>query len=233
MPWVTLLKSGELPCMPPTDDPGTLMVQREWRDILECSAMHNPDRSHWLTWYHLGVMRYRAGDLSAARQAWQQSLAKEPSAWALRDLAFLSMEQGDENAAVASWLTATRIAPDVIPLAIECAKLLLSTRRFPELSKFADSLPSEVRAAGRIRLLRAMAALEQGDLATVATYFEGDVDIPNIREKETTLSDLWFRWQEQRVARERGVQADDNLRKLVRREFPPPMRFDFRLRTVE
>jgi hypothetical protein len=77
-----------------------------------------------------------------------------------------------------------------------------------------------------------MAALEQGDLAKVAKYFEGDVDIPNIREKETTLSDLWFGWQEQRVARERGVPVDDHLRTLVRREFPPPVRFDFRLTTL-
>ena len=80
--------------------------------------------------------------------------------------------------------------------------------------------------------MQAMAALEQGDLATVEKYFEGDVDIPNIREKETTLSDLWFRWQEQRVARERGVTVDDNLKKIVRREFPPPSRFDFRLTTL-
>jgi hypothetical protein len=76
-----------------------------------------------------------------------------------------------------------------------------------------------------------MAALEQGDLATVARYFAGEVDIPNIREKETTLSDLWFRYQEHRAARERSVPIDDNLRSEVRREFPPPARFDFRLNT--
>jgi hypothetical protein len=108
----------------------------------------------------------------------------------------------------------------------------LTTRRFSELSQFADALPPDVRSTGRLRLLRAMAALEQGDLESVATYFEGDVDIANIREKETTLSDLWFGWQEQRVARERGVSIDDDIRKLVRREFPPPVRFDFRLNTL-
>jgi len=231
MPWLALLDTGELPYIAPTDDPSTLMVQPEWRDLLERAVQTNPD-AHWLTWYHLGVMRYRAGDLSGARAAWQRSLAREPSAWAHRDLAFLSMEQGDEPAAVAQWLRAARLAPDNVPLAVEVAKLLLTTRRFAELTNFVDALPTGVRSAGRIRLLHAMSALEQGDLATVEKYFEGDVDIPNIREKETTLSDLWFRWQEQRVARERGVNVDDAIRKLVRREFPPPSKFDFRLATL-
>ena len=79
--------------------------------------------------------------------------------------------------------------------------------------------------------MRAVAALAQGDLQTVEKYFVGDVDIANIREKETALSDLWFGWHEQRVARERGVPIDANLKRLVRREFPPPTRFDFRLNT--
>jgi hypothetical protein len=208
------------------------MVQSEWRRTLERSVAQGPGGAHWLGWYHLGVMRYRAGDLAGARQAWEQSIADEPSAWALRDLAALSLEQGAEQAAVDLWLKASALAPHVVPLAIECAKVLLTTRRFADLTRFADALPPPARAAGRIRLLRAMAALEQGDLAAVADYFEGDVDIANIREKETTLSDLWFGWQEQRLARERGVNVDDTLRQLVRREFSPPSRFDFRLTTL-
>ncbi|MEA2735497.1 MAG: hypothetical protein QOE14_1948, partial [Humisphaera sp.] len=133
---------------------------------------------------------------------------------------------------VDSWLKASKLAPHLVPLAIECAKILLHTRRYAELTEFADALPPNVRSAGRIRLFRAMSALEQGDLAAVEKYFQGDVDIANIREKETTLSDLWFGWQEQRVARERGVKVADGIRKLVRREFPPPARFDFRLTTL-
>jgi hypothetical protein len=231
-PWITLMQTGVLPHHEPASPPASLMVQPEWRALLERSVRDRPAGDHWLAWYHLGVMRYRAGELSRARDAWQQSLAREPSAWAYRDLALLSLEQGDAPVAVELWLKAALCASHVVPLVIECAKVLLQTRRFAELTKFADALPPNVRSAGRIRLLRAMAALEQGDLATVETYFEGDVDIANIREKETTLSDLWFGWQEQRLARERGVNIDDSLRKLVRREFPPPIRFDFRLNTL-
>jgi hypothetical protein len=231
MPWLTLLNDCKLPSRQPSQGPGSLMVQPEWHELLEKSVREFQD-PRWSSWYHLGVMRYRAGDVAGAKQAFVQSLHSDDSAWAYRDLAFLALEQGDASAAADLWLKASAIAPQMVPLAIECAKVLLQTRRFADLTKFADALPPEVRSTGRIRLLRAMSALEQGDLATVEKYFAGDVDIPNIREKETTLSDLWFRWQEQRVARERGVAVDDRLRQQVRREFPPPMRFDFRLTTL-
>lgn len=231
MPWVALLESGELPYRSPSSDPGSLMVQPEWHALLE-SAVRTGRGDHWLSWYHLGVMRYRAGDVAGAKKAWEQSIAKEPSAWAYRDLAVLKREEGDEPAAADLWLTAARLAPDVAPLAIECAKSLLTAKRFAEVITFADSRPDAVKRQGRIRLLRAVVALKLGDLETVAKYFEGDLDIANIREKETALSDLWFGYHEQRIARERGgVPIDEQLRRLVRKEFPPPIRFDFRLNT--
>jgi hypothetical protein len=174
-------------------------------------------------------MRYRAGDIAAARQAWEHSLAGEKSPWAYRDLAVLTREDGDANKAADLWLTAVRLAPHVTPLAIETVRALLAADRPAELLKFTDTFPPSVRSHGRIRLLRAMASLALADLDAVARYFEGDIDIANIREKETSLTDLWWSFQQQRVARERRVPIDENLKQLVRREFPPPARFDFRL----
>jgi hypothetical protein len=82
----------------------------------------------------------------------------------------------------------------------------------------------------RIRLARATAALGGGDIDTVSRYLNSDPDIANTREKETTLSDLWFGWHEQMLSRQRRVEIDRALRQEVRRNFPPPLRFDFRLR---
>jgi hypothetical protein len=219
-----LLERGELPKRPAIEAPGSLMVQPEWRDLLERSAGAN-----WLAWYHLGVMRFRAGDRKAARQAWEKSLQLEKSAWAMRDLAVLTRDEGDDLAAAEMWLAAVRFAPNVAPLAVECATALLRVGRHDDLVAFVQSLPPDVRSHGRIRLLRAMAALALGDLATVEQYFAGDPDIANIREKETSLSDLWFGWQAQRIAQSRNVEVNDEIRRAARRDCPPPAKFDFRL----
>ncbi len=226
MPWLSLLARGKLPHRSPSLDPGALMVQPEWRDLLE-----RADESSWLRCYHLGVMRYRAGDRAGAQLAWEKSISNEPSTWAYRDLAVLANDTGNVDEAAALWEKAAGLAPSLTPLAIETGKALLAANRLDDLVAFIESLPADVRSHGRIRLLRARAALAVGDLNTVEEYFAGDVDIANIREKETSLSDLWFGWHERRLARERGITVDDNLRREVRRDFPPPQRFDFRLNT--
>jgi tetratricopeptide (TPR) repeat protein len=230
MVWMTLMDQGELPYRPPAHDPGALMVQPEWRELLE-RAVEGNRNAHWLASYHLGVMRYRAGDRAGARQAYERSIAQEPSPWAYRDLAVMARDEGDAEKAADLWLTAARMAPTLVPLAIETAAALSRAGPSEQVIAFVDALPHDVRGHGRIRLMHAAAALALGDLASVEEYFQGDVDVANVREKETTLSDLWFGWQQQRVARERGLPIDDNLRQLIRKEFPPPLRFDFRLNT--
>ena len=86
-PWVALLEEGALPRRPPGEEPGAWLVQPEWRALLETSA-RTADGDHWLTWLHLGVMRWQAGDDAGARAAWSAPRAGA-LAWALRNLAVL------------------------------------------------------------------------------------------------------------------------------------------------
>ena len=92
-PWLGLLDNGALPCRRPTDLPGSWMVQREWREFLERSVRKGRG-DHWLARLHLGVMYYHAREFSAAKQAWEQSLAMAPSPWALRNLAVAAKHEG-------------------------------------------------------------------------------------------------------------------------------------------
>jgi hypothetical protein len=176
-------------------------------------------------------MRFRHGDPAGACAAWERSLQLEPSPYAHRDLAVLAREDGDEQKASDLWLTAAGVAPELLPLAIECAKSLYLAKRYKDLLAFVASRPALIRDHGRLRLWSAMASLAIGDLESVCRYFQGECDIANIREKETSLSDLWFGYHEQRLSRDRGVPITEDLRRHVRSEFPPPMRFDFRLRS--
>jgi len=107
--------------------------------------------------------------------------------------------------------------------------MLTTFDRDEEAIRFIEALPPHLRSHGRIRLVRAVAALATGDLDSVERYFEGEVDIANIRENETKLSDLWFALHAARLAQKRGVLIEDALRWEVHDTFPPPARFDFRL----
>ncbi len=90
------MEKGCLPQPDPGELPGEWMVQAEWQEMLEGSAQ-SPEGDHWYSWLHLGVMRYHAGEVEAARQAWERSLALEQSPRARRNLAVRAKLDGRKH----------------------------------------------------------------------------------------------------------------------------------------
>ena len=227
-PWLVLLQDGRLPERDPSEPPGLSLVQAEWREMLE-AAVRNGAADTWLAWIHLGVMRFANGEKDAARDAWERSVSLEPSAWALRNLAALALDQGRLDQAADLYLKAWPLAQRLRPLAVECLAALLKAERPRDALSVIERLCPELRADGRIRLLEALARLATNDLDEVERILLAPGEFPDVREGEVLTSDIWFRLQEQRVSQAEGVPIDDALKARVRSDFPPPRHLDFRM----
>ncbi len=226
--WLGLLRDGALPAIGPDAEPRGLMVQAEWRALLE-GAVRAGSGADWLSCFHLGVMRHYAGDRDGARRAWQRSLERAKTPWAMRNLAVLALEDGRLDDAAELYVAAHRLRPALLPLTIECGRVLIDADRPREWLELAAELPESVRVVGRVRLIEGQAALAVGDFETVERLFAGDVIVDELREGERSLSHLWFDFHEQRLSAEEGVPLDDELRARVRRDFPVPKQIDFRM----
>jgi hypothetical protein len=121
------------------------------------------------------------------------------------------------------------LAPALYPLAAECGRFLIETDRPEEWLTLLTELDPSLYAIGRIRLLKAQASLAVGDLKHVERFFADVTLVPDIREGEVSLADLWFAFHERRLSLEKGVPVDDALCARVRHEFPLPNEFDFRM----
>jgi tetratricopeptide (TPR) repeat protein len=221
-PWLALLRTG---VFPEEAAPVSWMTQPEWRALLE-----NVRRQHWLVWLHLGVLYFQAGDIPQARQAWEKSLALRSSGWAWRNLGVALRKEKRPAEGANLILKAYRMLPELVPLAVECCQALLEAERCGELLELLAEMPPAVRAAGRIRVLEARAALGSGDLARAERIMtDPDLIVPDLREGELLLSETWYGLQEQKIARQTGAPPDAALRDRVRREFPPPKNLDFRM----
>lgn len=53
--------------------------------------------------------------------------------------------------------------------------------------------------------------------------------MPDVRDGEVSLSELWFALHEKRISTAENIPIDDELRRRVRRDFPPPAHLDFRM----
>jgi len=226
--WIDLLRGGALSAADPDAEPRGFMVQAEWHALLE-AAVCAGRRANWLTWLHLGVMRHYAGDYDGARRAWERSLEHVRTPWAMRNLAVLALEEERFAAAAELYVTAHRLRPSLLPLAVECGRALIDAGRPREWLELLAELPQALRAVGRIRLLEGQAALAVGDFDTVERLFTDTVVVDDLREGERSLSHLWFDFHERRLSAAQNVPIDDALRARIRREFPVPKELDFRM----
>jgi tetratricopeptide (TPR) repeat protein len=224
--WLSLLERGALPARKPDQGPGAYMIQPEWRTILEANV-RNSGGGDWLSCLHLGVMRMEARESSGAREAWEQSIAHTPTAWAYRNLSVLAERGGNLDQAVDLLKQAWDAGPKIRPVAQEYADLLNRTGRHAEAVDFIEALPEHIRRHERLLLAQARAALKTGRFEHVEQIFE--TEFAQIRECETSLTDLWFAYHEQRIAKAEGIPIDDALRERVRRDQVPPRNIDFRM----
>jgi hypothetical protein len=223
--WLELGKSGSLPDQDPLALPGEWMVQPEWEAALEASSPKN-----WLAWLHLGVMRLERYDEAGAGAAWRESISLNPSPWAYRNLAVLAQRHAQADAAreayEQAWALAVKSGNPPVGLAVEYLRGLQQTGQSARGMQVYGSLPAHVQQADRIQILRGQFALDLGDLDAVEEVLSREY--AEVREGETTLSDLWFELQARREAARSGRNIDEDLRREIRRSMPPPARIDFR-----
>jgi hypothetical protein len=82
---------------------------------------------------------------------------------------------------------------------------------------------------GRVRLLEAEAALALGDFERVQRVFDDAIVVVDLREGERSLSQLWFDYHAKRISTTENIPIDKTLRERIRRDFPVPSAFDFRM----
>ncbi len=180
--WLHLLEHGELPIMDPAQAPGSY-VGPEWRALLEAQ-----EAKSWLSWLHLGCVYFQIGDTEKAREAWESIL---PNGWASRNLGVLDMLAGNQVSAASRLLEAHELLPNQPHLVDEICRLLTGMDDQSVLGSFLEGLSVELQCRPRVRLARAKLLQLQGDLDAVSAYFQSTCDLADIREAETTVSDLW------------------------------------------
>jgi hypothetical protein len=84
-----------------------------------------------------------------------------------------------------------------------------------------------------VLLLEGRAALELGHLDRVQAILDRLPEIPDLREGEVSLTDLWFGLQERKMAARLHRPLDEALCRRVRIECPPPAEIDFRVSTQD
>lgn len=182
-PWTVLLEEMVLPNQRPDQAPDSYVAGPRWEAHLRRAS------DAWDVQYHLAVMAHARGDLAGARSYYVRSLAQRPSAWAHRGLAVLEYQQGDVEAMLCEYRAAMNLF-DSPWLVEEAAGILLACERPADALRALGRITGSCRAS-RLMLLRVQALVATGEPATAGGLLRADLEVPDIREGETAMSEVW------------------------------------------
>jgi hypothetical protein len=228
-PWLTLLETGTFPIVDENTPFGTFAVWEKWGDLIE-QALRSQASENWFAWYQAGVARFHAGDRAGAVEAWQRSITLTWTPWAVRNIAVLAWQEDQVDLAADLLVEACQAASEFVPLVVECGKCLNDASRHQEWLEMVQGLPQSMRSNGRIRLLEAQAAVAEGELNVVENFFKEEVVVADLREGETSLSDLWFDYQTLKLSIDENLPMDHPRVVQGRENLHLPDRIDFRMK---
>ncbi|MDC7290355.1 DUF5107 domain-containing protein [Blautia schinkii] len=228
-PWLCLLNDGFLPELLPSQAPESWMVDEKFYPLLKESLRH-PKGNHYLSRLHLGVIEYELGARSEGVKQWQISFGLCPSAFTLRNLAYDARLNGDVEEALKLMKECIEIEDNGIDkiFSEEYMDLLLDNRSFEEAWNYYRGLPAERQDSDRLTLQAALAGVELKEYAFVEQVLSREFAC--IREGDTSLTDLFFRFQEQKMLDSPdNMLSQDEVRSYVLKHCTPPGEIDFRM----
>lgn len=220
--WIDLAQRGVFPCPDPLEEPLSYAIGTAWENALQGAVAHGCDS--WFAQYHLGVMADARGDASAARAAYERSLAMCENPWAMRCLSLAMKHAGQTEQAAELMCRAATLKP-IRPLVVEALDALMHASGWDDMLTLLDSLPAALKGNGRVKTYRIAALLRKGRVEEAGEILSGPIVLTDVREGNTLLTDLWFEYM---AIRERGEATPENLAWAMS-TLKPPRHLDFRM----
>ncbi len=233
LPWLQLLQTGTFPCPHPLEEPCSYVTGRFWLEKLE-----NLREKSWHSFLQEGVIRYHLfahgqESLEAVRHALEQSVEMCPNPWALRNLAMLyKTEYHQPDTTRSLLLQAYQMKPDCLPLAYELAMEWIRTGYDAEYLALYDTLSLPLQNHSRLLLCKGTALMHLGYLEEAAEIIREGLVIPDIKEGELSVSQLWMELYARIYAEEIGSFYDPEDAELLRKaseKYPLPFSLDYRM----
>ena len=217
-PWLNLMENGTMEQAGDKNlPPVSWMLQNEWTDMLKKSA---PCHEKYL---HLAAINMAKRNLRDADEALTKALELAVTPIALFLKAQIFRMKGDMNAAAATAMEAYALLPSDVSLCRQALALALIAGLHNEIITAYEQAPAAVRADGRVSMTYSFALLRTGKVAEAEAVLlaNGGLAVTDIREGETSLTNLYIEVQKAKAAAE-GITLDEA-------DIDVPRQFDFRM----
>ena len=224
--WLVLLNEGFLPEKDVKSEPAGYLVDEFWREKLR-ESLKKPENRNWYALMQMGVMEYSGGDVEKALSFFKESVSVKENAWSLRNIAMIYRnEKGDLNTAVEYMEKAFALCKTCRGIVVDTATTFLAAKQYEKWLSAFESL-EEFKNDGRISLHKVSALIALGRFDEAREILNPDFNMPDIKEADSSLSDIWFTLYGKYVTDETGITDPEKVKALVEEKYPL-LNLDFR-----
>lgn len=220
--WANLLELGFLPDRDPSQPPPSYIVQDEWFEKLK-NTVNQADYANWHALLQLGINYFYRFEYERAESTLKQSLQANDTPWALYALANVYRMTNRTKQAAYTMAKAVARQNNDETLAKETLLTFSEIEDFQGLATTYKLLSAELQKIPYCVMLytRALVKLGQLDEAENLLLGDGGLHVPDIREGENSMSDLYIAIQVGKAKR-LGITLDPKSVKV-------PAIFDYRM----
>lgn len=218
--WMQLLE-GALPHPSAEKPPVSYMIGDEWQQCLrEQVAKHQPN---WWSLLQLGVMAYAKHEFKTAYAYFKRSVRAEETVVGLAALAQVCLRLDNREKAVDYAEKAIRKQPQDVSVVRSMMTILTKCKRTDRIPVLYDEVLSSEFDDPRCRYFLSNAYCIAGETAKAEALLlkDGGLEVPDIREGEVSVTDLWYAIEKQKAENEKGIFDPTAV--------SPPFIFDFRM----
>ena len=181
-------------------------------------------------YYMLSIIDYANGKYGSAIQMIDKSLALGASYYTLSAAALLNMNvlKDTERAFI---LASEAVQMNSEDLSIAClfAEVCASAERYSEFLEYYKNASPKLREEGRLKMFVGKFLVNLNKIEEAEKYINKELSIPDIREGEYSVTNIWIEMYRKKMALDMGVNADSISDEEVSLKYPIPYEIDFRM----
>ena len=219
--WARLLEEGRIGVRSPEEIPASYQRQPEWLALLKRAA-EGAERDNWYVWYLLGTAEVAEERYDRAEADLRRSVGLCETAWAHYALGVVMKKRGQPERACDCMLRAHALRKGDLSLVKELLRCLYECERSAESIALFRGENAEIRANERCLLYYAFALARTDRIAEAEKILcgkEGYLVVPDVRECELTVTQLWFYLRKKKGISDPGEPPRDlDFRMFSKRE---------------
>ncbi len=194
------------------------------------SFIENLKDKTWFEYYNLAIGNFANEDFDLAYKNLLLSIERERHYLPLTALALYEVNiKEDYQKGFELINEAVLQRPDYVPLVNVYGEICIKAQKYTEFCSFFENSCSLIKNTGRVKMYAAQCYCMIDDVATAEIYLNEELIVPDVREGEYSVSNIWVQIHKRKLAKETSKNIDEISDKEVLQKYPVPYKIDFRM----